>query len=263
MLAKSPSCRNKDMAMTLFHMWNPHRQYLIEGHKFYVEQAQKRLLSQFENIEEEANQFSKEWLENAGQSFDPDRHDPSAFHEQSVEEGIAFYQLLDDMRRRTRLSIIAGLYHEWEKQLRSWIVKEVRHWAGGNVVKQALLRASFADIADLFGGLGWSIKTRDYYESLARCGLVVNVYKHGDGESFEKIRASYPEFISHFEGDPSGVRYSDYSDLEVTEKHFREFSDAVISFWEDVPEFISGEGEANVPNWFEKAFKKDAGASKG
>ena len=39
----------------LFQMWGPFRQSLIDGHLFYVEQARKRLLTQFENIEAEAD----------------------------------------------------------------------------------------------------------------------------------------------------------------------------------------------------------------
>lgn len=86
------------MTTTLFHMWNPYRLHLIESHKFYVEEAQKRLLSQFETMEMDATTHSDEWLEKAGDRFDPDRHDPGDFYQQAFEEGIAFYQLLDDMR---------------------------------------------------------------------------------------------------------------------------------------------------------------------
>jgi hypothetical protein len=35
------------------------------------------------------------------------------------------------MRDQTRLSIIAGMFHEWDKKLRSWLVKEIRHWHDG------------------------------------------------------------------------------------------------------------------------------------
>ena len=46
------------MSMVLFQMGEPIRARLIRGHKFYVEQAQKRLLSQFQNIEEESDKYS-------------------------------------------------------------------------------------------------------------------------------------------------------------------------------------------------------------
>jgi hypothetical protein len=59
-----------------FKMWEPFRQSLIKGHLFYVEQAQKRLLSQFADMEADADRAAEEWLEQSGKFFDPDRHDP-------------------------------------------------------------------------------------------------------------------------------------------------------------------------------------------
>ena len=78
---------------TLFHMWNRFREKLIAEHNFYMEQAKKRLLSQFENLEEESDRYSEEWLAKTSHHFDPDRHDPGDFYEQAYEEGIEFYQM--------------------------------------------------------------------------------------------------------------------------------------------------------------------------
>jgi hypothetical protein len=57
-------------------MWGPYRQSLIKRHQFYVKQARKRVLSQFENMEEEADKAAEEWLEQSSGRFDPDWHDP-------------------------------------------------------------------------------------------------------------------------------------------------------------------------------------------
>ena len=102
----------------------PFRQELISNHKFYVEQARKRLLSQFEDVSGEADKFAEEWLSKADQWFDPDRHDPDEFQEQAYDKSITFYGLLTDMHDQTRLSVIAGMYHEWDKQLRDWLSLE-------------------------------------------------------------------------------------------------------------------------------------------
>lgn len=96
------------------YMWEPFRQQLISNHQFYMEQAQKRLLSQFKDISGEADKFAQEWLSKADQWFDPDRHDPDEFQERAYDESITFYGLLTDMHDQTRLSVIAGMYHEWE-----------------------------------------------------------------------------------------------------------------------------------------------------
>ena len=97
----------------LFQMCNLFRQSLIKNHEFYVDQAQKRLLSQCNDMESDADKASKEWLEKSNAWFNPDRHDPADFEEQAYEEGIVFYQLLSDMRNQTYLSMVAGMFHEW------------------------------------------------------------------------------------------------------------------------------------------------------
>lgn len=61
----------------LFQMWGPFRQSLIAGHLFYVEQARRRLLSQFGDIEAEADKAAEDWLRRSSGRFDPDRHDPA------------------------------------------------------------------------------------------------------------------------------------------------------------------------------------------
>jgi hypothetical protein len=72
----------------MFYMWEPFRQSLIKGHLFHVEQARKRLLSQFDNIEADADRAAEEWLDS--QYFDPDRDDSGADYERANDVGIEF-----------------------------------------------------------------------------------------------------------------------------------------------------------------------------
>src|SRR3546814_6041012 len=85
------------------------------------------LLDQFtdESIKADSDRFEREWLANRSSFFDPDRDDEGAIYEQAWDESIAFYERLDDLRNATRLSIIAGMYHEWEQQLRDWLGKDM------------------------------------------------------------------------------------------------------------------------------------------
>jgi len=245
----------------LFQMWGPFRQSLIDGHLFYVEQARKRLLTQFENIEAEADKASEDWLENNSHRFDPDRDDPGSFYEAAGEAGIEFYRLLSDMRDQTQLSVVAGMFHEWDKQLRDWLVAEVRHWHRGDLAAEKIWKANFSDLADLLEGLGWKIRSTGYFKLLDACRLVVNVYKHGKGTSLDDLKQSFPEYLP----DPnvgtrlawSSIDVLDHTDLKVSDAQFQAFSDAIVSFWRDVPENISEADVASVPTWFEKAILKD------
>ena len=243
------------MAYALFHMWGPYRKEIIASHNFYVEQAQKRLLSQFQNMEAEADKYREEWLSSYSRYFNPDGDDPAV---RAYNEGIEFYQMLENMLNRTRLSIVAGIFHEWDKQLRSWILTEINHWHYGDEVKRATWRVNFGDIIDLLEAIDWPIRSRSYYASLDRCRLVVNAYKHGNGNAFEKLKTEHPEFIETFgDTDSSYLKYADHTKLKVDGTHITEFSDAIIEFWKDVPEYFYEKESLNFPDWFMSAYSKD------
>ena len=251
---------------TLFQMWEPFRRSLIKGHLFYVEQARKRLLSQFEDIEADADRAAEEWLEQNGQHFDPDRHDPGDFYEAANDVGIEFYGLLSGMRAQTRLSVVAGMFHEWKKQLRDWIAREIQHWHHGENATQKVWSADFHQIADLLESLGYKILSADYFRTLDACRLVVNVYKHGEGKSLADLKQNYPEYLDDpFKGAGgafSGTEYRDHTHLKVSDEQFQAFSDAIVAFWHDVPENVFASQTTAVPDWFEKAIVKDHGGQK-
>lgn len=250
---------------TLFHMYEPFRQHIIDGHNFYIDQARKRLLSQFSDMETEADKHGEEWLEKCSESFDPENHDPYEFYDQAREESYYFYSMLDDMRRTTYLSVAAGMFHQWEKQLKDWTLKEIKHWHRGKEVAAKICKANFDMIIELFEDLGWEIKSKDYYNSLNRCRLVTNAYKHGNGDALEEIQKSFPEFL---QGGELGLdviwpKYTDHTDLYIEDKHINEFSGAIVAFWEGVPEYITNKGTYdNIPKWFENAYNKDVAPRK-
>lgn len=105
-------------AQVLFQMWEPFRQSLIGQHNFYIEQAKARLLDQFTNMEQDAERAAEAWLDERSENFDPDRDDVGSIYEASEEAGTEFYLLLDEMRMQTRLSVVAGMFHNCEKKLR-------------------------------------------------------------------------------------------------------------------------------------------------
>ncbi len=244
----------------LFHMWERSRKSLMAGHLFYVEQARKRLLSQFNDIEAEAEKAANEWLERSSSQFDPDRHDPSDFYERANDVGIEFYQLLSDMREQTSLSVVAGIYHEWDKQLRGWLVREIEHWHRGDHFPRKIWSADFVQISEFLDCLGWSFSSTDYFRKLDACRLVVNVYKHGDGKSLDDLKERFPEYLDARFLD-LGFTFSntdsrDHTHLKVSEEQFQAFSDAIVEFWKGVPEYTR-ETENEAPNWVERMISKD------
>ncbi|MDO3384923.1 hypothetical protein QWI17_03605 [Gilvimarinus sp. SDUM040013] len=245
--------------MVLFQMWGSFRESLIREHQFYVEQAEARLLSQFDHIEEDADRAANAWLEEKSCQFNPDIHDPADFYERANEEAIEYYQLLKDMENRTILSVAAGMYHEWEKQLRDWMDSEISRWHRGEAVKKRIWAQSLPELIELFQGLDWGVKGCNFYRKLDACRLVVNVYKHGAGPSFDELKTSYSEYVPDRFYEVTGWegQFLGYTDLRLSVDQLREFSQAILEFWRSVPENIFSSEQFEVPRWFENAFNKD------
>ncbi|MEZ5681491.1 MAG: hypothetical protein R3E14_09380 [Erythrobacter sp.] len=239
-------------------MWGPTRDFLIANHEFYVAEAKRRLLDQFtdESMEADANAFADAWL--AAKPFDPDYDDPGSDYEQAHDESISFYQSLADLRDNTRLSIIAGMFHEWEKQVRDWLGKELGHLGFGKHLHAAVWSAKFDDLFDLFEKCGWDARALGFFDELNRCQLVTNVYKHGNGRSFETLKAIAPELAGK-NGDLPAFFVSalDFSALSVTDDNLTRFAEAITSFWRELPENIYFSQVSEVPKWFDKALGKD------
>lgn len=247
-----------------FQMWGQFRKSLIAGHLFYVEQARKRLLSQFNDIEREADKAAEEWLEKSKDSFDPERHDPGDFYEAANNAAVEFGLLLSDMRDQTFLSVVAGMYHQWDKQLRDWLVRETQHWHRGSTVASKIWSVDFAHITDLLENIGWNIHGTEYHRMLDACRLVVNVYKHGGGKSLDDLKYKFPDYLSDPLGGMgvlSGLKYCDHTHLKVSESQFQAFADAIVTFWESAPENVFASKINAVPDWFEKAILKDQAGS--
>jgi hypothetical protein len=250
----------------LFQMWSQYRASVIEQHEFYVREARSRLLSRFDDIEADSDKAAEAWLEDSGRWFDPDNDDPGSYYEQANDVGIQHYQMLSDMREQTRLSVVAGMYHQWDKELRDWLVREIQHWHSGDYVRARVWGADFVLIMDLLESFGWPLRTTPYFKSLDACRLVVNVYKHGEGPSLEDLRGRFSEYLHDpFGGDGAGlsdVALRDHTALRVNDEQFQGFADAIPAFWREVPENVLGSSISVVPPWFEKAILKDREAIK-
>lgn len=250
---------------SLFQMWEPFRRSLVAGHLFYVEQAKKRLLSQFSDIEAEANQAAEQWLEENDHRFNPDFHSPGDFEEQAFDAGLEFYELLKAMQARTRLSVVAGMYHEWDKQLHQWMEDQMRGWCSGTKFEKAVWKTTLTNFAELVEPLGWDIRSKPYYIQLDACRLVVNVYKHGNGDSLTQLKQRYPEYLLDSICGRTAPLFFDglsHKDLSVCDYQFQAFSDAIESFWRDVPAELWDHDHAVMPAWLSKALGLKGSASR-
>jgi hypothetical protein len=247
-----------DRKWTAYQLMESERELRISEHRFYVEEAKSRLLSQFANIEAEADQAEKEHWKRSGEFFNPEWHDPGDLAEAARDHGIEFYQLLNDMHHRTQLSVVAGMYHHWDKTLRRFLVREFK-WPRlviGDQTRRALWKLDSAKLERLLKALGLDLSLFSCYPRMNAMRLVVNVFKHGEGKSLDDLRVLYPEFLRD-----SSRRWGifDDTDMVVSNTHIEEFAAAIESFWRALPPEIIFEEDVvlDVPDDFEKAWKKD------
>lgn len=244
-------------SFVLFNMVSVNREWFIASHNFYLEQAQKRLLSQFSNIDQEASKAGSDWIARNEKFFDPENSDPDRFYDSASSYAEDFHYLLTDMERQTRLGVAAGMFHQWDKQFRNWAHKETLFWHTGEHLKKAIWRADFKQLFNILAPLGWDVTAQTFYADLNKCRLLVNAYKHGEGGSFEEIKEKYPEYLIN----PKS-KYVTYDDLTLTAAQLESFSEAIQSFWKDFPERIEyNNGAISMPKWFEDALRLDKNVS--
>jgi hypothetical protein len=245
-----------------FQMDAGRRRNLIKAQTFYFEQGKKRLLSQFKDIGHEAELETQAWLEEQSGYFDPD-DDPARIHEDARDQNILIFSLLEEMRGGVLVLLAAGIYHAWEKQLKEWLASEARHSGSGDHLRAAIWKKDFANMMDLFEGMGWAVRGAPFFAKLDACRLVANVHKHGSGPSFNDLKARCPEYLfdAFARGPFSDSRFADHTRLRVSEDQLEEFHRSIIGFWETVPGEIVGMPQR--PAWFVAAMAKDgAGRAK-
>jgi hypothetical protein len=90
------------------------REHILERHNFYVEQVQARILSQFPDIEGEAEEYANSEYGRLAAAPAREDIDLSDLAEYAHERAIEHYGLLSDLKKQTLLSSIAGMYHQWD-----------------------------------------------------------------------------------------------------------------------------------------------------
>ncbi|RJL71424.1 hypothetical protein [Acinetobacter radioresistens] len=241
----------------LFYICESERKFNIDSHNFYIKEAQKRLISQFDDLDQEIEMYSEKWLEEVDQYFDPERHDPSDFYESAYDEGINYGMLLSEMRHQTMFSVIAGMYHQWDKVLREWLVRDARYWGGDNVFYK-IWKVDIWFIFDLFERMGWKIRQEAFFNKLNACRMIVNIYKHGNGDSLNNLREKYPEyFFDYNDEDFDKDNWYDHTSVCLRDENFAEFSHSILEFWKKIPERFFNSDDLIAPDWLNEALEAD------
>lgn len=222
------------------HMWEPTRQGLLARHDFYVSQVRKRVLLAFDDIEGEAERYAEAEYERLGRVLDPERFDQADAAEMATDRSHGFYALLSDLKTQVRLGALAGLYHQWDKELRQFLERELSHnFKPDDVITIVWKPAEIGAIIDLLRDhFGWDSRRELFFDDIEACRLIVNVHKHGKGRSLRLLADHYPEFLRKpLASLPRWSRdWIDHRWLQITDEQFARIAGSLRAFWEAFPE---------------------------
>lgn len=204
---------------------------ILTRHDFFMDQVKDRVFRNFSNLEEEADAAANRAWQTLMRRPSDGEDDPGDLAEVATEAGIDFYEYGMEMKRQVTLACLATLFHDWEKKVRSHLEREIQRWGFRTAKEDQLWTAPVSDILDFLQEQGWEIKRRDWYALLDACRLIVNVYKHGKGPSFNELKKKYPQYLKY----DSKFLEPEHTDLELSEQEFDELGGAVRRFWEEFP----------------------------
>lgn len=228
------------MRQLQLYMFEGNRRVYLERHDFYVDQVRARVLAQFRDIDDEARQHSETIYNELAKSPGDGSVDLSEVADYALESGQERYELLHDLKDQTFLGAVAGMYHQWDKDLRDFIERELRHDVAN--ARQIAWDQKSSSTLDLLNEFGWDCRAQPFFSLIDACRLVVNVYKHGQGTSLKTLAIEYPEYLKDplATGTESQIFANaddlDYQWLTISEPQFDRFGDAFRSFWKEFPE---------------------------
>ena len=222
-------------------MWSGMRELWISRHDFYMKQVKARVLRNFDNMGEEADGVSDEDYDRLGSMYSEDG-DMGAAAEEANDRGVEFYMLLNDMKIQTTLGAMASLYHQWDKDFRDFLERELSNWYDRDEISEFVWKSDLNRLFNTLEDLGWPIRRAPWFQLLNAFRLIVNVYKHGKGPSFDELAQQYPRYLKGpFDtmDEASFLTTPRYVDLVITEEEFDELAGAIRQFWTDFPKHLS------------------------
>jgi hypothetical protein len=220
------------------YMWSPIRRRILDRHDAYVEAVQARVISQFRDIDVQAERHAEARWEALLRMPAREDVDMADLAEVAQDTGLEKYEMLSFLKREMLLGSLAGLYHIWDRSLRDFLEKEFRHWMDALRIEKYAWRSDFNGVVDCLRQFGWDIAKESFFEDLDACRLIVNVYKHGKGPALKDLAARYPRFLRYHDKPEFSflAQHVDQEDLELSEQQFCKIARSLRAFWIGFPE---------------------------
>lgn len=181
------------------------------------------------DLEEQANSASKQEYNRLIEIYSSENDDISALLDKSQEVGLEKYLLLKVMRYRNLANWICNVIEIWEQQL-FLLYSEIK--------QDGKKFNNFNQLVKEIENLGLPISGMMEYQKLEIKRLLVNVIKHSEGNSEEKLRDKCPKYFDNstelFENMDNLKTYKTSLGevaLNITEEDFDETCCQIIDFW--------------------------------
>jgi hypothetical protein len=213
------------------------RRYLKSEISDYVEIYSQKLLPVFKDIESDANKIRDDSYDNVmSQPAYNDFIDPSSIAENALEEGIKHYLYLKLGKYNLTATWHATLYQIWEQQSRLFLFREMSHVCR---IQFDTFCINLSEIKKKYKLHNVDIESFPCWSQIEELYLLCNVIKHGDGRSVKELRKIKPTLFKK----ENGIDYTETfkttlleETLNIDEKTLQNYRDALLSFWDEIPE---------------------------
>jgi hypothetical protein len=202
-----------------------------------------RIKPAFENIEEEGKEFQKKLEKELKEAISPEQSAKGEVAFDEISE-YTFDQAGDQynrwalMRYRALCMWIALLTQVWEQQNMNFIRDEL-DTDGVLVNGQTLVNVGINNIKEIYEAFGVDIDKLSSWPKIVELRHLVNVIKHVEGNSANKLRILRPDYFNTDGwGDPLELYRNSLNNeaMNVSEEDLTEYHVAVVQFWQELPE---------------------------
>lgn len=234
------------MSTVHFYLWNQERDFLkkqiADIKRIYLE----KIAPVFSDAEHEVDLFAQKiWDDFNQQPYDPDNEpDFEGFSEHVEEEKLEQYQLWLIMQYRSRAMWMECLSQVWEQQVSGFITRQLEFYGAELHNEKGLkIQTSSFDknrVEEIFNLFQVDLNSSKSWNVIMELRWLVNTFKHGDGDSCNKLKNQRPDLFCTDDAldFPLAESYSTLLGiiLKITDDDFNKYSDAIIDFWDELPE---------------------------
>lgn len=221
------------------YLWKGLKESYIKDIKQIHELFCDKIYPVFLDAEKEAEDYSNnKWDEIMSMPGD-ENSDPSDYADCVQEAGIERYFLIDLMHYRSLSMWISCICQIWEQQIFSFIVNELEK--EGIRPEKKEINKGFLFSKEVFKEFQIIFEDLKCWPTIQELRWLVNVIKHAEGDSEEKLRKIRPDYF-----DKSGFGSQDSlslyhtslleKTLNITLDDFNRYYEGLIAFWDELPE---------------------------